>query len=365
MTDNTAAGARIADLERQIATLSAQLHEARASAGGHHSGIDGAQLIADAAFTQGVLGTSNDCIKVLALDGTLQFMSGGGQRVMEVDDFSKLAGCPWPDFWTGAGHEAASAAVEAARAGRSSQFEGPANTARGTPRYWDVLVTPISDGQGKPKYILSISRDVTDRRNAEVMRERLTQELHHRVLNSLAMVSSIVTQSLRASVSLEDARTAISSRIRALGTAHAMLVNPTSVNTEIREIVCGAIKPYDHETLSRFTIEGDALEVSARAGLGLALTLNELCTNATKYGALSVSRGHVRVEWTGDVQADQFELVWTETGGPAVTPPSRTGFGSKLIDQAFARQLDGTATLEFLESGVICRLRAPLAKMCA
>ncbi len=112
-----------------------------------------------------------------------------------------------------------------------------------------------------------------------------------------------------------------------------------------------------------FTIEGDALEVSARAGRGIALTLNELCTNATKYGALSVSHGRVRVAWTADAQAGQFELVWTETGGPAVTPPSRTGFGSRLIDQAFARQLDGTATLEIPESGVICRLRAPLAKM--
>lgn len=384
--------ARIADLERQVAELAAQLLDAqrlsadealgagrpssrqqreiaaetgradRAEADADNLRIDNARLVADAAFTQSILDSSNDCIKVLGLDGSLQFMSGGGQRVMEVDDFSVLKGCPWPEFWEGAGSEAAAAAVEAARNGKTAQFEGPANTAKGTPRYWEVLVTPIMDDDGKAKYILSISRDVTARRNAELLRERLTQELHHRVVNSLAMVSSIVTQSLRSAVSMEDARTAISSRIRALGTAHALLVNPKSVHTEVKEIVCGAIKPYD-EDLSRFTVEGDALEVSSRAGLGIALTINELCTNATKYGALSASQGHVRVEWKVDTLADQFELVWIETGGPVVTQPTRTGFGSKLIDQAFARQLDGTATHEFSQNGVTCRLKAPLAKM--
>jgi hypothetical protein len=87
---------------------------------------------------RGVLDGCGDCIKILDLNGRLQFMSEGGKRVMEVDDFSKLKGCPWPDFWEGAGNTDAKSAVETAKAGGVGRFKGSANTAKGTPRYWDV-----------------------------------------------------------------------------------------------------------------------------------------------------------------------------------------------------------------------------------
>src|ERR1700753_850743 len=84
-----------------------------------------------------VLSGCGNCIKILDLDGRLQFMSEGGKRVMEVDDFSPLKGCPWPDFWAGQGNLDAALAAEPAKAGKTPRFTGPANTARGTPRHWD------------------------------------------------------------------------------------------------------------------------------------------------------------------------------------------------------------------------------------
>ncbi len=105
---------------------------------------------ADAEFLRSVLASSADCIKVLDLDAKLVFMSEGGQRVMEVSDFNAIRGCPWPDFWQDEGNADAKAAVEAAKAGRTGHFQGPAQTMAGTPRYWDVQVTPILGADGQP-----------------------------------------------------------------------------------------------------------------------------------------------------------------------------------------------------------------------
>ena len=121
----------------------------------------------DLAFVQSVLAASEDCIKVVSLDGKLTFMSEGGMRVMEVSDFNAIAGCPWPDFWKGEGNQQAREAVAKAAAGKSSRFVGRADTMRGTSKWWDVQVSPIFDPAGKPKAILSVSRDITDLKVAE------------------------------------------------------------------------------------------------------------------------------------------------------------------------------------------------------
>ena len=123
------------------------------------------------AFLSGVLASSTDCITVLDLDARLTFMSDGGQRIMEMSDFSTVAGCPWPDFWQDEGNAEARAAVEAARAGESRTFFGRAPTLRGTLKWWHVAVSPILGEDGKPERILSVSRDVTaSRENEEELR---------------------------------------------------------------------------------------------------------------------------------------------------------------------------------------------------
>lgn len=126
-------------------------------------------------FLSGVLASSTDCIKVLDLDGRLTFMSEGGQRVMEVSDFNAVAGCPWPDFWQGAGNAEAKAAVEAARKGSARNFIGKADTFGGTPKWWHVAVSPIAGPEGHPDRILSVSRDITDLRASEEERDRFVR----------------------------------------------------------------------------------------------------------------------------------------------------------------------------------------------
>ena len=135
----------------------------------------------EAEFLRSVLASSSDCIKVLDLDGRLVFMSEGGQRVMEVSDFNAIRGCPWPDFWQDQGNTDARAAVEAAKAGEAGHFQGAANTMAGTPRYWDVRVTPILGQDGRPQRLLSVSRDITAMRQAEAALRELNETLEQRV----------------------------------------------------------------------------------------------------------------------------------------------------------------------------------------
>ena len=124
-------------------------------------------------FLQSVLASSSDCIKVLDLDANLIFMSEGGQRIMEVSDFNNIAGCPWPDFWENELNQAAKDAVAEAKAGRAGHFQGFATTFAGTPKWWDVRVTPILDAENKVEKLLSISRDITAVKLVETDRARL------------------------------------------------------------------------------------------------------------------------------------------------------------------------------------------------
>ncbi|MCK9815489.1 PAS domain-containing protein [Pseudomonas sp. MAFF 302046] len=128
-----------------------------------------------------VLAASNDCIKVLDLDGKLSFMSEGGMRVMEVSDFNAIRGCPWPSFWEGQGNAEALAAIEAAKNGRSARFLEAANTLLGNRKWWDVQVSPMFDEAGQPEKILCISRDVTATREAEEELRRVNESLEQRV----------------------------------------------------------------------------------------------------------------------------------------------------------------------------------------
>lgn len=133
------------------------------------------------AFNSRVLASSNDCIKVIDLDGCLTFMSEGGMRIMEVNEFDAVRGCPWPDFWKDQGHLDAKAAIEQAKAGLSGRFQGFAHTFLGKPRWWDVQVTPMLDPGGAVEKILCISRDITATREAEEDLRRLNATLEERV----------------------------------------------------------------------------------------------------------------------------------------------------------------------------------------
>ena len=296
--------------------------------------------------------------KCIGLDGRLTFMSEGGMRVMEISDFNAVRGCPWPDFWQDEGNEEARAAIAAAVEGRSSRFTGFANTFIGTPKWWDVQVSPILGADGKPTAILSVSRDITALKRSEERNQLLAMELGHRVKNTLAMVQAIIAQTLKPNVPFEAARQSLLSRIAALGKAHDMLGPSSAPTAPLRAIVESTLASIDNT--ERVTLSGPPLDLSAGQAFGLALAINELAVNATKYGALSNEAGRVAIDWTRSDDG-AFRFNWTESGGPAVTTPERRGFGSSLLQRAVAGYFDGSGELSFPPAGVVFTLNGRVA----
>jgi two-component sensor histidine kinase len=317
-----------------------------------------------------VLAGCGDCIKILDLDGRLQFMSEGGKRVMEVEDFGKLKGCPWPDFWTDTGNTDARRAVETAKAGGTSRFKGAANTAKGNPRYWDVQVSPIFGTDRKPIHLLSISRDITDEwravselKDSAERQVLLTRELEHRIKNTLAMVGAIANQTMRGE-NVGAAREAFAARLMILSRAHDILTQTSWTSASIKEVVEGALAP--HRTAqARIHASGPNLELQPKQALALAVAVHELATNAVKYGALS-SRGSVEIVWSNGLMESRpgFRFVWTESGGPPVVKPTQhqKGFGSRLIERMLANDFGGKVETHYRPDGVVCDLIAPALK---
>ncbi len=133
---------------------------------------------ADAEFLRGVLASSADCIKVLDLEGRIAFMTENGRKMMHVEDFGAIAGCPWPDFWEGQGKTAVLTALDAAKNGGIGHFQGEAPTLKGVMKYWDVQVTAMPGADGRPEKILAVSRDITKTRDAELEVQRLAALVH-------------------------------------------------------------------------------------------------------------------------------------------------------------------------------------------
>lgn len=223
---------------------------------------------------------------------------------------------------------------------------------------------PIRPIGGEVTEWFGAATDITARRKHDEHQRLLLNELNHRVKNTLAIVQSIALQTLRNSDDVALAYDRFESRLHALTQAHDMLTRKHWVHAPIEEIVRTAIAPCVQEDTSRFGLMGPPIDLDPQRGLALTMALHELCTNAMKYGALSEQGGRVDIRWTRERREgrDCLVLVWEEVGGPPVVAPTRRGFGSRLIERGLRHDLGGQTSLDFLPTGVICQITAPLAK---
>jgi len=187
-------------------------------------------------------------------------------------------------------------------------------------------------------------------------------ELHHRIKNTLATVSAIASQSLRTATSVQHAQQAIEGRLLALGRAHDLLMQVSWAGAGLAMIIRNATEPYDNKGVGRFAVSGPEIELASGAVIALAMTLNELCTNATKFGALSDPGGFVKIEWKIDQASERLSLSWIETGGPLVNPPSRRSFGTRMME-SLGQQLSGTVRLGYPPSGFTYTLDIPVGSL--
>jgi two-component sensor histidine kinase len=206
--------------------------------------------------------------------------------------------------------------------------------------------------------------DAREREAADKLQKLILEELHHRIKNTLAIVSAIASQSLRGVPGAEHAQQAIEGRLLALGRAHDLLLQARWASADLGKIIRGATEAFDNPDVPKFAITGPDVPMATGAVIAIAMTLNELCTNATKFGALSVSDGSVDIAWTIDPETRRLHLRWTEKNGPAVRAPDKRSFGTRLIE-SLGKQLKGDVHLMYEPSGFVYVLDVPLASLAA
>jgi two-component sensor histidine kinase/CheY-like chemotaxis protein len=206
--------------------------------------------------------------------------------------------------------------------------------------------------------------DAKEREAADKLQKLILEELHHRIKNTLATVSAIASQSLRTATSIEHGQHAIEGRLVALGRAHDLLLQARWANASLEQTIRGATEPYVSIGSGRISIQGPDIRITSGAVIALAMTLNELCTNTTKFGALSVPAGRIEIVWKIDEGKQRLSLTWSEKNGPPVNAPSRQSFGTRLIG-SLGQQLKGEVELAYHATGFVYLLNVPMASLVA
>ena len=238
------------------------------------------------------------------------------------------------------------------RGERIDHFETVRQRKHGSLVTISLTVSPVKNADGTIVGASKIARDITEQKRAQEQIATLAQEAEHRSKNLLASVQAAVM--LSQSDTPEGLKQVIEGRIRALANVHSLFVATRWIGAELSAIAAQELLPYSGSGERRVRIEGPQVLLAPNAAQSIAVALHELATNAAKYGALSSAGGRVELEWTHAADG-RLNLRWTETGGPAVQPPARQGFGARIIPQMMG-QLDGNARMDWRTEGLVCEI---------
>jgi len=215
-----------------------------------------------------------------------------------------------------------------------------------------MRAAPLRSKTGELQGAVAAAADVTERLRYEDHLKLLLNELNHRVKNTLAIVQSIATLTLKDVA--PAARAAFEERLLNLSAVHNLLTDESWNSTSLASVVRTALRAASEQV----SIAGDDLRLRPKSAVALSMALHELGTNALKYGALSREQGRVSVQWT--TEAGRFRLRWKETGGPPVSPPGHRGFGLRMIERGLAAELQGEVRIDWRPQGVVCTIDSPL-----
>jgi two-component sensor histidine kinase len=275
---------------------------------------------------------------------TCGFALATGRRGIATDvatcDF--MAGTPDRDALLRAGVQAAQSTPLFSRSGR---VLGMIST------HWRKPHTPSESDLQRFDILARLAADLIERKLTEDRIALLGHEAEHRTNNLLATVQAAVR--LTRADSLADYKKAIVGRIQALANSHSLFAQSRWSGAELRNLAQQELSPYGQ---TRVEIEGPDVSLEPSIAQMVALCVHELTTNAAKYGALSVADGRVRLEWSRD-RDGRVSLRWSERGGPLVTPPTRRGFGTKMLESFL--QMQGKIQLDWRPEGLRCEITLP------
>jgi len=233
--------------------------------------------------------------------------------------------------------------------------------------FWAALfISPVRDEAGNIVQYFASYIDLTRHKEEQIQSKMLIEELNHRVKNMLSTVQSIVWQAMRASSDPKVIREAIESRLLALSRSHDLLTRENWDSAGLFDVVKDALEPFGvtGSRAERIVIKGANIRIPPQLTLAFGIAFHELATNAVKYGSLSNGVGSILIAWTVEPspKGNQLVLKWQERNGPFVTPPARKGFGSRVLENGLAHELEGDVRLDYPIDGMVCKISFPVPR---
>jgi PAS domain S-box-containing protein len=316
------------------------------------------KLAEDAALRlAAIVESSDDAIVGSDLDGVITSWNAGGERIfgyMATEVIGKSMTILVPSDY----QKEDEAIVERIRRGqRVEPFETVRLRKHGSLIDVSMSISPVKNVHGKIIGASKIARDITDRKRSEARIVNLAHEAEHRTKNILATVQAAVR--LSHAKSPDDLKTMIEGRINALAKVHALFVESHWAGAELHSLVTQELLPYRDGREERVRINGAAIMLEPNTAQAIAISLHELATNAAKYGSLWAAAGDVEIAWFR-IAGGQLSLRWTESGGPAISPPTHRGCGTRIIENIIAGQLGGKVHFDWRAPGLTCEIALPL-----
>ena len=303
-----------------------------------------------------IVESSDDAIVSKDLNGVIINWNQGAERIFgytaeEVVGKSITILIP-PDR-----HDEEPSILERIRRGeRVEHFETVRMRKHGSRVDISLTISPVKNAEGKIIGASKIARDITERKRSEAQIAILAREAEHRAKNVLATVQATVH--LTQSDTPEGLKQAIEGRIQALANVHRLFVESRWEGADLHGLAQEELAAYSPGRETRVQIDGPSVLLEPNAAQAIAVILHELATNAAKYGALSVPNGQVRTEWSHE-QNGQLVLRWTEKGGPPVEPPTRRGFGARVMENMVRGQFKGELKFDWHPEGLACEIVLP------
>ena len=238
------------------------------------------------------------------------------------------------------------------RGERIEHFETIRQHKHGNLIWVSLTISPVKNAEGKIVGASKTARDITEQKRTGDQIATLAREAEHRGKNLLAIVQAMVNLSQADAVA--DLKKAIEGRIQALANVHSLFVASRWIGAELSTIAQQELAPYSATGEKRVRTDGPQVLLAPDIAQAVAVTLHELATNAIKYGALSTTNGHIDLKWSHEANG-RLNLRWIETGGPTVLPPTRRGFGGRIIEQMIA-QLKGDTRFDWCAEGLVCEI---------
>jgi PAS domain S-box-containing protein len=299
-----------------------------------------------------VLDQSVDCVKLVGLDGNVQYMNINGMCAMEVDDFHMIAGKPWADLWPEDARASILSSYDRAGAGETVRFRAFCPTAKGSPRWWDVTVSAVTDDEGKHAGYLTVSRDATESEEGRLASEIATAELRHRLKNTYAMIGSLLSGFARGNAHHEQFAKEMTDRLVALSRAQALFADHDAP-CRIDKLIAALVEPFDNPGCPVSFQDLPPIEVDQGRADAIALVVGELAVNSTKHGAFNHGG---EVEVSAVVAGRTVSIAWEEHCDCTVQHHDRKGGqGLKLIDRIM-RARRGTIGTAWRDDGLTVTL---------